>query len=44
MLTEILPSLNGLITTLVYRNKVYRLSDFLTVFNRVKTYIKLLKT
>ena len=44
VLSEILPSFNRVITTLIYRNKVFRLSEILTEFNQVKTYIKLLKT
>ena len=37
-------SFNRVITTLIYRNKVNRLSEILTQFNRVKTFIKFLKT
>ena len=43
MLSEILTEFNRVITTLIYRNKVYKLSETLTKFNRVKTFIKLLK-
>ena len=43
MLSEILTEFNQVITTLIYRNKVYKLSEILTKFNRVKIYIKLLK-
>ena len=43
MLSEILTEFNRVITTLIYRNKVYKLSEILTKFNRVKIYIKLLK-
>ena len=31
-------SFNRVITTLIYRNKVNRLSEILTQFNRVKTF------
>ena len=37
------PNFNWVITTLIYRNKVYRLGEILTKFNQVKTYIRLIK-
>ena len=44
MLSEILSEFcNAVTTTLIYRNKVYRLSEILAEFNQVKTHIKLLK-
>ena len=36
-------SFNRVIATIIYGKKMYRLSEILTKFNRVKTYIRLLK-